>query len=93
LGDKEKEEEERKRKKVEKLLKKIEEQEFEEQKLKKKGVVKKKVVIKEEDLYTFKRQKPKGVQSRKGRRGKGVEKRIEEEKKIETKIQKSTIKI
>ncbi len=93
LGDKEKEEEERKRKKAEKLLKKIEEQEFEEQKLKKKGVVKKKVVIKEEDLYTFKRQKPKGVQSRKGRRGKGVEKRIEEEKKIETKIQKRTIKI
>lgn len=93
LGDKEKEEEERKRKKAEKLLKKIEEQEFEEQKLKKKGVVKKKVVIKEEDLYTYKRQKPKSVQSRKGRRGKGVEKRIEEEKKIETKIQKRTIKI
>jgi len=93
LGDKEKEEEERKRKKAEKLLKKIEEQEFEEQKLKKKGVVKKKVVIKEEDLYTYKRQKPKSVQSRKGRRGKAAEKGIEEEKKIETKIQKRTIKI
>lgn len=93
LGDKEKEEEERKRKKTEKLLKKIEEQEFEEQKLKKKGVVKKKVVIKEEDLYSYKRQKPKGAQFRKGRRERGVEKRIEEEKKIEIKPAKKSIKI
>ncbi|MEI6153641.1 MAG: translation initiation factor IF-2 [Deltaproteobacteria bacterium] len=93
LGDKEKEEEERKRKKTEKLLKKIEEQEFEEQKLKKKGVVKKKVVIKEEDLYSYKRQKPKGAQFRKGRRERGVEKRIEEEKKIEVKPAKKSIRI
>lgn len=92
LGDKEKEDGERKRKKVEKLLKKIEEQEFEEQKLKKKGVVKKKVVIKEEDLYSYKRQKPKGAQFRKGRRERGVEKRIEENK-IEIKPAKKSIKI
>jgi len=93
LGDREKEEEERKRKKAEKLLKKIEEQEFEEQKLKKKGIVKKKVVIKEEDLYTYKRQKPKSAQLRKGRKEKAAEKRVEEEKKIEIKTPKKTIKI
>lgn len=93
LGDKEKEEEERKRKKVEKLLKKIEEQEFEEQKLKKKGTVKKKVVIKEEDLYSYKRQKPKGAQFRRGRKEKGFEKKVEEEKKVEIKPVKKSVKI
>jgi translation initiation factor IF-2 len=93
LGDKEKEEEERKRKKVEKLLKKIEEQEFEEQKLKKKGTVKKKVVIKEEDLYSYKRQKPKGAQFRRGRKEKGFEKKVEEEKKVEIKQVKKSVKI
>jgi len=93
LGDKEKEEEERKKKKSERLLKKLEEQELEEQKLKKKSPLKRKVVIKEEDLYSFRKQKGKPATFRKDRREKGSERKTEEEKRIETKPVKKTIKI
>lgn len=86
-------EEERQRRKTEKLLKKIEEQEIEETKVKKKGVLKRKVVIKEEDLYTFRRQKPRGAQFKKGRREKVPEKRIEEEKKAEVKLARKVVKV
>ena len=86
-------EEERQRRKTEKLLKKIEEQEIEETKVKKKGVLKRKVVIKEEDLYTFRRQKPRGAQFKKGRREKVSEKRVEEEKKVEVKQARKVVKV
>ncbi|OPY73425.1 MAG: Translation initiation factor IF-2 [Syntrophorhabdus sp. PtaU1.Bin058] len=86
-------EEERQRRKTEKLLKKIEEQEIEETKVKKKGVLKRKVVIKEEDLYTFRRQKPRGAQFKKGRKEKVPEKRIEEEKKAEAKLARKIVKV
>ena len=77
---------ERQKKKTEKLLKKIEEQEIEESKDKKKGTLKRKVVIKEEDLYSFRRQRPKTGSFRKDRRGdRGAERRAEEEKKPEQK--------
>jgi len=93
LGDKEKEEEERKKKKSERLLKKLEEQELEEQKLKKKSPLKRKVIIKEEDLYAFRRQKGKPATFRKDRRERGTEKKTEEEKRLEIKPAKKTIKI
>jgi translation initiation factor IF-2 len=86
-------EEERKKKKTERLLKKIEEQEIEETKLKKKGVLKRKVVIKEEDLYTFRRQKGRPVPLRRDRRERGGEKRPEEEKKAEAKPARKVIKL
>jgi translation initiation factor IF-2 len=84
-------EEEKKKKKSEKLLKKIEEQEIEETKLKKKGTLKRKVVIKEEDLYTFRRQKGRPIPIRKDRRERGRER--EEEKKPEAKPAKKIIKV
>lgn len=86
-------EEERQRRKTEKLLKKIEEQEIEETKVKKKGVLKRKVVIKEEDLYTFRRQKPRGAQFKRGRKEKVSERRAEEEKKAEVKIARKVVKV
>jgi len=86
-------EEERQRRKTEKLLKKIEEQEIEETKVKKKGVLKRKVVIKEEDLYTFRRQKPRGAQFKRGKKEKVSERRAEEEKKAEVKIARKVVKI
>ncbi len=85
--------EERQKKKTEKLLKKIEEQELEETRLKKKGMLKRKVIIKEEDLYAFRRQRPKGAPFRKDRREKGVEKRVEEEEKKEIKPVRKLVKI
>lgn len=85
--------EEKKKKKTEKLLKKIEEQEAEETKLKKKGILKRKVVIKEEDLYTFRRQKPRGTPFRKDRRDRAEEKRPEDEKKVEQRPAKKVVKI
>lgn len=86
-------EEERQRRKTEKLLKKIEEQEIEETKVKKKGVLKRKVVIKEEDLYAFRRQKPRGAQFKKGKKEKVSERRAEEEKKAELKIARKVVKV
>ncbi|MDD5007759.1 MAG: translation initiation factor IF-2 [Syntrophorhabdaceae bacterium] len=86
-------EEERQKRKTEKLLKKIEEQEIEETKVKKKGALKRKVVIKEEDLYTFRRQKPRGAQFKKGRRERVSEKRVEEEKKVEVKQARKVVKV
>jgi len=86
-------EEERQRRKTEKLLKKIEEQEIEETKVKKKGVLKRKVVIKEEDLYTFRRQKPRGAQFKRGKKEKVSERRAEEEKKAEVKIARKVVKV
>jgi translation initiation factor IF-2 len=86
-------EEERQRRKTEKLLKKIEEQEIEETKVKKKGVLKRKVVIKEEDLYAFRRQKPRGAQFKKGKKEKVAERRIEEEKKVEVKPARKVVKV
>lgn len=86
-------EEERQKRKTEKLLKKIEEQEIEETKVKKKGVLKRKVVIKEEDLYTFRRQKPRGAQFKKGRRERVSGKRVEEEKKVEVKLTRKVVKV
>jgi len=85
--------EERQKKKTEKLLKKIEEQELEETKVKKKGMLKRKVVIKEEDLYAFRRQRPKGAFFRKDRRDRAVEKRIEEEEKKEIKPARKLVKV
>ena len=85
--------EERQKKKTEKLLKKIEEQELEETKVKKKGMLKRKVVIKEEDLYTFRRQRPKGSPFRKDRRDRTVEKRVEEEEKKEIKPARKFVKV
>lgn len=84
---------ERQKKKTEKLLKKIEEQEIEESKEKKKGVLKRKVVIKEEDLYSFRRQRPKTGSFRKDKRGTGGDRRLEEEKKPEAKVQKRVVKV
>jgi translation initiation factor IF-2 len=85
--------EERQKKKTEKLLKKIEEQEIEETKVKKKGMLKRKVVIKEEDLYAFRRQRPRGASFRKDRRDRTVEKRIEEEEKKEIKPARKVVKV
>jgi len=90
LGD---EEEGKKKKKTDKLLKKIEEQEQEEIRLKKKGIVKRKVVIKEEELYTFKRQKPKVGQFKKDKKEKREEKSHTEEKVQEIKPAKKVIKL
>jgi translation initiation factor IF-2 len=84
--------EERQKKKTEKLLKKIEEQELEETKVKKKGMLKRKVVIKEEDLYAFRRQRPKGAPFKKDRRERLTEKREEEEKK-EIKPSRKVVKV
>jgi translation initiation factor IF-2 len=86
-------EEERKKKKTEKLLKKIEEQELEEVKLRKKGILKRKVIIKEEDLYTFRRRKARPIPLRRDKRERAEEKRIEEEKRLEIKPVKKTIKV
>lgn len=87
--------EERQKKKTEKLLKKIEEQELEETKVKKKGMLKRKVVIKEEDLYAFRRQRPKGAPFRKDRRDRPGEKRVvvEEEEKKEIKPARKFVKV
>jgi translation initiation factor IF-2 len=84
---------ERQKKKTEKLLKKIEEQEIEESKEKKKGTLKRKVVIKEEDLYSFRRQRPKSGSFRKDRRGGGADRRVEEEKKPELKQARRVVKV
>ena len=83
---------EKKKKKTEKLLKKIEEQEAEETKLKKKGILKRKVVIKEEDLYTFRRQKARPIPTRKDRKERPEEKKIEE-KVTELKPARKTVKV
>ena len=92
LVEPEAEGDEKKKKKTEKLLKKIEEQEAEETKLKKKGILKRKVVIKEEDLYTYRRQKARPTPFRKDRRERAEEKR-EEEKKAEPKPARKIVKI
>jgi len=86
---------ERQKKKTEKLLKKIEEQEIEEskEKEKKKGVLKRKVVIKEEDLYSFRRQRPRTGSFRKDRRDRGGERRMDEERKPEPKTARRTVKV
>ncbi len=86
-------EEEKKKKKAEKLAKKIEEQELEETKLKKKGVLKRKVVIKEEDLYTFRRQKGRPATGGKHRRDRFDDRRSEEDKKSELKPARKSIKV
>lgn len=83
----------RQKKKTEKLLKKIEEQEIEESKEKKKGVLKRKVVIKEEDLYSFRRQRPKTGSFRKDKRDRGSDRRFEEEKKPEAKTARRLVKV
>ncbi len=83
----------KKKKKVEKLLKKIEEQELEEVRFKKKGLLKRKVVIKEDELYPFKRQKPKTAQLKKDKKEKKEEKREVEEKVQEIKPIKKIIKL
>jgi translation initiation factor IF-2 len=86
--------EERQKKKTEKLLKKIEEQELEETKVKKKGMLKRKVVIKEEDLYAFRRQRPKGAFFRKDRKDRAIERRAEEEEeKKEIKPARKLVKV
>lgn len=90
---KEEEDEGKKKKKVEKLLRKIEEQELEEIKFKKKGLLKRKVVIKEDELYPFKRQKPKQAQFKKDKKEKKEEKREIEEKPQEIKPVKKVIKL
>ncbi|OPY02873.1 MAG: Translation initiation factor IF-2 [Syntrophorhabdus sp. PtaB.Bin047] len=88
------EEPERQKKKTEKLLKKIEEQEIEESKEKKKGgVLKRKVVIKEEDLYSFRRQRPKTGAFRKDRRDRGGDRRVEEDRRPEPKIARRVVKV
>ncbi|MDD3846024.1 MAG: translation initiation factor IF-2 [Syntrophorhabdaceae bacterium] len=84
---------ERQKKKTEKLLKKIEEQEAEESKDKKKGTLKRKVVIKEEDLYSFRRQRPRTGSFRKDRRDRGGGQRTEEEKRPESKIARRVVKV
>ncbi|HNQ46362.1 MAG: translation initiation factor IF-2 [Syntrophorhabdus sp.] len=84
--------EEKKKRKTERLLKKIEEQDAEETKLKKKGILKRKVVIKEEDLYTFRRQKARPIPGRKDRKEKPEEKKIEE-KVAELKPTKKIVKV
>jgi translation initiation factor IF-2 len=88
------EEPERQKKKTEKLLKKIEEQEIEESKEKKKGnVLKRKVVIKEEDLYSFRRQRPKTGAFRKDRRDRGGDRRVDEERRAEPKVARRVVKV
>jgi translation initiation factor IF-2 len=84
---------EKKKKKTEKLLKKIEEQEAEERGVKKKGVLKRKVVIKEEDLYTFRKQRGRPIPAGKGKRDRRDERHLAEEKKPELKIVKKIIKM
>ena len=84
--------EEKKKRKTERLLKKIEEQDAEETKLKKKGILKRKVVIKEEDLYTFRRQKARPIPGMKDRKEKPEEKKIEE-KVAELKPTKKIVKV
>ena len=83
----------KKKKKTEKLLKKIEEQEAEETKLKKKGILKRKVVIKEEDLYTYRRQKARPMPVRKDRRERAEERKEEEDKKAELKPARKIVKV
>ena len=83
----------KKKKKTEKLLKKIEEQEAEETKLKKKGILKRKVVIKEEDLYTYRRQKARSMPVRKDRRERAEERKEEEDKKAELKPARKIVKV
>ncbi|MCX7965607.1 MAG: translation initiation factor IF-2 [Syntrophorhabdaceae bacterium] len=89
----EEEDEEKKKKKVEKLLRKIEEQELEEIKFKKKGLLKRKVVIKDDEIYPFKRQKPKIAPFKKEKKEKKEEKKEIEEKPQEIKPAKKVIKI
>ncbi|OPX93202.1 MAG: Translation initiation factor IF-2 [Syntrophorhabdus sp. PtaB.Bin006] len=93
LVEEEGEEGDKKKKKTEKLIKKIEEQELEETKVKKKGLLKRKVVIKEEDLYTFRRQKARPTPLRRDKRDRAEERRAEEEKKAELKPAKKTVKV
>jgi translation initiation factor IF-2 len=93
LVEPEAEGEDKKKKKTEKLLKKIEEQEAEETKLKKKGILKRKVVIKEEDLYTYRRQKARPMSGRRDRRERAEERREEEDKKAELKPARKIVKI
>ncbi|OPY65593.1 MAG: Translation initiation factor IF-2 [Syntrophorhabdus sp. PtaU1.Bin050] len=93
LVEEEGEEGDKKKKKAEKLIKKIEEQELEETKVKKKGLLKRKVVIKEEDLYTFRRQKARPTPLRRDKRDRAEERRAEEEKKAELKPAKKTVKV
>ena len=83
----------KKKKKTEKLLKKIEEQEAEETKLKKKGILKRKVVIKEEDLYTYRRQKARPIPVRKDRRERAEERKEEDDKKAELKPARKIVKV
>jgi translation initiation factor IF-2 len=92
LVEPEAEGDDKKKKKTEKLLKKIEEQEAEETKLKKKGILKRKVVIKEEDLYTYRRQKARPMPFRKDRRER-AEERKEEDKKAELKPARKIVKV
>jgi len=93
LVEEEGEEGDKKKKKAEKLIKKIEEQELEETKVKKKGLLKRKVVIKEEDLYTFRRQKARATPVSSDTRASAEERRAEEEKKAELKPAKKTVKV
>lgn len=87
LGVEEDGEEGKKKKKAERLIKRIEEQEFEEQRPKKKALLKRKVVIKDEDVYPFKRQKPKVASLKKEKRMR------QEEKAPEPKATKKVIKL
>jgi translation initiation factor IF-2 len=91
LVEPEAEGEDKKKKKTEKLLKKIEEQEAEETKLKKKGILKRKVVIKEEDLYTYRRQKARPMPFRKDRRERAEERK--EDEKAELKPARKIVKV
>lgn len=84
---------ERQKKKTDKLLKKIEEQEAEESKDKKKSVSKRKVVIKEEDLYSYRRQRPRTGSFRKDRRGRVSEKREQEEQRPDIKAARRLVKV
>jgi translation initiation factor IF-2 len=93
LVEPEAEGDDKKKKKTEKLLKKIEEQEAEETKLKKKGILKRKVVIKEEDLYTYRRQKARPMPVRKDRRERAEERKEEEDKKAELKPARKIVKV
>jgi translation initiation factor IF-2 len=91
LVEPEAEGDDKKKKKTEKLLKKIEEQEAEETKLKKKGILKRKVVIKEEDLYTYRRQKARPMPFRKDRRERAEERK--EDEKAELKPARKIVKV
>jgi translation initiation factor IF-2 len=93
LVEPEAEGDDKKKKKTEKLLKKIEEQEAEETKLKKKGILKRKVVIKEEDLYTYRRQKARPMPVRKDRRERAEERKEEEDKRAELKPARKIVKV